>query len=75
MTVSKMVKKLEAFSAEFKSYHCTIVDQIEDDNEVPEQQAVLDDYEDKVEDMTECLEDLVKTTNPVMPDAFDMSEH
>ena len=29
-TVSKMVKKLEALSAEFKKYHCVILDQTED---------------------------------------------
>ena len=76
MTVSKMVKNLEAFSADFKSYQCTIVDLIEDDGEVPEEQAVIDDQEDQVEDMTERLEDLVKTTDPViMPHAFDMSDH
>ena len=76
MTVSKMVKKLAGgLSAEFKTYHCTIVDQIEDQDKLTKEQAVLDDHEDKVEDLTECLEDLVKNSEPVMPHASDMGDH
>ena len=66
-TVSNMVKKLEALSAEFKAYHCAILDQTEEQDKLTEGQIVLDDYEDKVEDLLECLEDLVVTTVPVMP--------
>ena len=70
-TVSKMVKKLEALSTEFKMYHGAILDQIEDDNKLAKEQAVLDDDED----VTECLQDLVNTAEPVMPHASDMGDH
>ena len=48
------------------------MDQIEDNDKLAEEQAVLDNQEDKVEDMTERPEDLVKTTEPVMPHASDI---
>ena len=51
MTVSKMVKKLESLSTEFKMCHCVILNQIEDDDKIAEEQAVLDDHKDKVEDI------------------------
>ena len=40
-----------------------------------EEQVVLDDHEDKVEDLTEHLEDMVATTEPVMPQASGMGDH
>ena len=70
-----MVKKLEALTTGFKTYHCTIHDQIEDQDKLTKEPAVLDDHEDKVEDITEHLEDLVMTTEPVMPHASDMGDH
>ena len=51
------------------------MDQIEDANKLAKEQAVLDDHKDKVEDMTERLEDLLKTTKPVMPHASDMGNY
>ena len=40
-------------------------------------QAVLDDHEkeNEVEDMQERLQDLVKTTEPVMPHTSDVGDH
>ena len=61
--------------AEFKTYCCASVDQIEDQDKLAEKQAVLDNHEGKVEDMTKRLEDLVKTSEPVMPHTFDMGHH
>ena len=40
-----------------------------------EEQAVVDDHEDKVEDPLEHLEDLVVTTEDVMPHASGMGDH
>ena len=75
--VSKMVKKLEDLSAEFKTYmcHCAIVDHIENQDRLTKEQAVLDDHEDEVKDLMERLEDLVETTEPVMPRASGMGNH
>ena len=69
------MKKLESLSIEFKTYHCTILDQIADDYKLAKEQAVLNHHEDKVEDMMNRLEDLVKTTEPVMPHTSDMDGH
>ena len=59
ITVSKMAKQLDALSAQCKTYHCAIVDQIEDHNKLIEEQAIIDDHEDKVGELMERLEDLV----------------
>lgn len=76
MTVFKMVKKLEVLNAEFKTYYCTILNQIEkDQDKFVEEQAVLDDHEDKVDNLMERLEDLIKPTETVMPHAIDMGDH
>ena len=34
MIMSKMAKKLEVKSAKFKTYHCTVVDQIKEQNKL-----------------------------------------
>ena len=49
-SVSKMVKKLEALSVEFKSYHCAILDQIEEQEQLAKQKVTVDNHEDKVEE-------------------------
>ena len=67
-----MVKKLETLSAEVKTHHCTILDHKEDQNKLTEEQAVLDDNEDKVQDLMEHLEDLVEPTGPEMPHTSGM---
>lgn len=41
---------------EFKEYHFTLIDLLEDDEgKLEEKQAVLDDYEGKMTDLMECL--------------------
>ena len=46
-TVSKMVKKPEALSVEFKTYNCAILDQTEHQDKLTEEKVILDDQEDK----------------------------
>ena len=45
---SKMAKKLEVLSAEFKTYHCAILDQIEEQEKLAKEQVILDKHEVKV---------------------------
>ena len=52
-TVSKVVKKLEALSVEFKTYHYAILDQTKDQDKLTEEQVILDDNEDIVKDLME----------------------
>ena len=73
-TVSKMAKKLEVSSSEFKMHRCAFVDRIEDHNKPTEEQAVLDNNEDKVEDQMEYLHNLVLTTEHVMPHASGIGD-
>ena len=56
-------------------YDCAIVDKIEDQDRLTEEQIVPDDHEDKVEDLMERQQDLVVTTEHVMPHASGMGDH
>ena len=66
-SVSKMVMKLEALSSEFKTYHCTILDQTDEQKELVEEQVILDKHKDKDEQLMEPLQELVAMTEPVIP--------
>ena len=68
-SVSKMVKRLEALNLEFKTYHCAILDQIEEQQKLAEEQVILDEHEDKVKELMEHLEELIAMTEPVIPHA------
>ena len=43
---------------EFKTYHCPILDQIEEQEELAEEPVVLDEPEVRVEELMERLEEL-----------------
>ena len=70
-----MVRKLEALSAGFRTYHSAIVDQTGDQDKLTKEQAALDNHEDKAEDLVERLEDRVATIKLVMPDASSMDDY
>ena len=74
-SASKMVKKLEVLSTEFKTYHCSILDQIEEQQKLPKEEVILDKHEDKVEEQIERVEELVVTTKPVIPQAPGKGDH
>ena len=56
----RMSKLLSDVSADFKNYHFTILDQIEDEEDVEAEQEILDDHELKVMDLVDCLGRLVE---------------
>ena len=62
MMIQRLLKKLEALNSEFKSYHFTIVELIEDDEMLAKQQEVLDSHDDKVLFLTKILQHLVAET-------------
>ena len=66
-SVSKMVKRLDALSLEFMTYCFSLLDQTEHHEKLSEEHVVLDDHKEKVEELMECLQDLVATPEPVMP--------
>ena len=56
MTVYKWWRSWRlCMKSSFNKYHCAILDQIEDNKKLSEEQAVLDDHEDKVEVMKNVL--------------------
>ena len=51
--------KIEALDAEFKEHHYAVIDLVGDDEQkLDEEQAVMDDHEDKVAVITECQQQL-----------------
>ena len=70
-----MVKKLETLSAQFKTYHGIILDQTEEQKKLAEEQVILNKNEDKVKELMEGLEELVVTTESVIPHAPGTGDH
>ena len=59
VAIKGFIKRLESLDAEFKTYHCKIVDMVEEDEDVlMEEQAKLDDHEDKIADLMSRLLEL-----------------
>ena len=52
VAIKGFIKRLESLDADFKAYHCNVIDLVEEDEGVlMEEQAKLDDHEDKVGDL------------------------
>ena len=64
-SIARTLKWLQALNEEFKEYHHSIVELIDDMEVLAEQQKFLDEHENKVEDLIGSLGDLVVTTEPV----------
>ena len=59
VAIKGYIKRLENLDTDFKRFHCSVVNLVEEDEEVLlEEQAKLDDHKDKVTDLMSCLLDL-----------------
>lgn len=61
LLVERCLKKVETLDAKFKEHHFTVIDHVRDDEQqLDEEQALMDDHEDKVHvaDFTEHLQQL-----------------
>ena len=59
VAIKGYTKRLENLDADFKGYHCSVIDLVEDDEKVLlEEQAKLDHHEDRVTDLMSHLLDL-----------------
>ena len=59
MAIKGYIKRLENPDADFKGFHCRVIDLVEEDEEVLlEEQVKLDDHEDRVTDFMSCLLDV-----------------
>ena len=72
-SIARTLKWLQELNHEFKGYHYSIVELMEDTKVLAEEQAVLDEHENKVEDFMRRLQDLV-TTEPVTPRASGIGD-
>ena len=68
-SIVRTLKGLQELNEEFKGYHYFIVELMGNTEVLAEEQKVLDDHENKADDLIERLEYLVATTEPVMPHA------
>ena len=73
-SIVRTLKRLQELNQEFIRYHYSIVELLEDAEVLAEEQAVLDQHEDKVEDLIGRLEDLATTTELLRPHAYDERE-
>ena len=56
VAIKGFIKRLESLDAGFKEHHCNVIDLVEEDKGVlMEEQAKLDDHEDKVADLMSRL--------------------
>ena len=69
MAIKGYIKRLENLDADFKGFHCSVIDLVEEGEEVLlEEQAKLDDHEDRVTDLMSRLLDLgVEERKVAMP--------
>ena len=57
LAVQCLIKKIEALDTEFRQHHDTIVEML-DDEAVQQEQAALDDHDERVTDLVERLQQL-----------------
>ena len=59
LTVERLSKKIEALDVDFKEHHYAVIDLVGDDEQkLDEEQALMDDNEDKVAEIVVCLQQL-----------------
>ena len=58
LAIQRLIKKFETLDTEFRQHHYTIVELL-DDEAVDEEQAALDDHDEKVTDLVDRLQQLV----------------
>ena len=77
LAIQLLIKKFEMLDAEFHQYHFAIIDLLEDEVNLEEEQAVLDNHNEKITDLMERLQHLAlksevdqylsTTTDPSQP--------
>ena len=60
LAIRGLLQKLEEQDSEFKKYHYAIVELLEEDDDLEEEQAKLDDHDDKITDFISRLQFLVE---------------
>ena len=75
LLISRLAKKLEDWNTEFKKQHYTILDLIEEEEEetIAQEQAVLDEYDEKVTSFSFRLEELKQEDEAVPSGKFTIT--
>ena len=59
LTTECLSKKVETLDVEFKEQHCAVISLVGNDKQIlDEEQVIMDDYEDKVAEIIERLQQL-----------------
>ena len=72
-TARRLLLKLEELDSDFKSYHLTVVDLTEEESLDTEQQAVLDDHDDKITNLSTCLQQVISNLSLTPNSELDSS--
>ena len=63
LAIKRLIKKFESLDDEFRKHHYTIVELLEDEA-VDEEQATLDDHDERITDLVERLQQLIIIPEP-----------
>ena len=58
LTVQCFSKRNEELPTEFREYHYAVVDRTEQQDSLEEEQAIVEDHEDKIAELVECIQEL-----------------
>ena len=59
LTARRSVERLKELNDEFKQYHFAVVDLVEDEQVEDAEQAILDEHDERVAKLTDCLQTLL----------------
>ena len=58
LAVQRLQQRLTNMDSDFKRYHLAVVDLLDEDKNLDDKQAILDDHDDRVSDLSDCLTNL-----------------
>ena len=74
LIVQQLKKRLEMLVEEFRSYHFTVIDLVEEED-LEREQAILDDHDDRATNILDHLQQLYLHTECVVKSEVHLQEH
>ena len=59
LVIQRLLRKLEELDAEFKKLHCAVVENLEREEDMKDEQAMLNDHKDKIANFEGRLQVLI----------------
>ena len=73
LAIQRLLKKLEELDAEFKKHHYAVVENLETEEDMEDEQATLNDHEDKVASFEGHLQALIEEKGKHSPAEYEAS--